>query len=180
MPSRQTTTPPKFVLIDACIVQHYANQDLANGIASSLGEAIDAGYQLATSEYTVFELLDGGFPKKEEERMEAIAGLKQFYVRKKVIRIAARLKCFYEQYHINEKQVSIGDRMLAATSILVPNSLIYTANGADFPQPFFSVVRKTPIQYKKANGNDAVLFDYFLQPDYVAIKAAYEEWTLSG
>lgn len=168
---------PKYVVLDACIIQHHGNNTgLAAGIENSLNQALQEGYELSLSEYTMFELINGTIPDKEIERLSAINGLKMFHVRKKVFTVAARLKHFYELSGVTEGQISIGDRIVAATSMLLPGSLIYTANGADFPRPYFSEVRKSPISYKKANGNDAVMYDYFLAPDYSAITSAFYDW----
>ena len=84
-----------YVIIDTCIIQHLANQELANGIIQELEEALSVGYELALSEYTLFETVDGATPEKEEERLEAMMGVKSFYVRKRVFRVAARLHSFY-------------------------------------------------------------------------------------
>lgn len=168
-----TSSRVRYVFIDACIVQHADNDGIARGIGSDLTHAFEAGFQPATSDFTLFELIDGGTPNIEENRVKAIKGFRRFRVQDRVIRLSARMLCFYREHGLTD--ISKGDRILAATCVLNPHSVLYTTNIRDFPEPFFSVVGKQQIVYLTKRG-EAAIYSYFLAPDYRAITHSYKSW----
>lgn len=172
-----STTTPKYLIIDTCIIQYASNSpDLATKIGSILQEAAAAEYIPAISHFTYFELLDGASPTIEAQRTNAVLGVKRFRFQERVIRLAARLACFYREEGWPDDRIRkvMKDRIIAATCALSYGSLLYTANANDFPQPFFEVIDKRPIAYHQKN--DKVIYTYFIQPDYQALVKALKQW----
>ncbi len=170
---------PKYIIIDTCIIQHANNPGLADGIGYDLQEAYASGYTPAISHFTYFELLDGAFPDIELARTRVISGLRRFRFQERIIRLAARLACFYRNEGIADDRIKklMKDRIIGATCVLSPNSILYTANANDFPQPFFEVFAKRPHIYRQGQqSNDRVMYTYFIRPDYNAITVAYKQW----
>lgn len=162
----------QYVILDTCIIQHFGETELAECILKDLRDTASAGYGLAISDFTYFELLDGASIEKEQQRIEALAGLSRYFVKKETLITAAHLGCLYQQ---DSASADIGDKIIAATSLL-SNSIIYTTNGRDFPRPFYDEVSKRYLKYHK-NGAEIVLPSYFFKPDINYIIVKYKERT---
>ncbi len=128
-----------YVILDTCIIQHLGDKELAECIINDLKEAATAGYDIAISDFTFFELLNGATVEKEQERINALAGISRYYVKKDILIAAAHLGCLYQQ---DGTDADTGDKIIGATSLIF-NSIIYTTNGRDFPRPFFNEVAKS-------------------------------------
>lgn len=171
----RTVTPPKrYIVLDTCIVQHFAQDNLAEQMIQSLISAENLGYGFAISEFVFFESLDGISLKNEQERMQALTGLKTFYCRKKVLVAAAHLGCLYKAENISPQQISVGDKILGATAVMT-GSLIYTTNGRDFPLPFFKPVEMNTLTYTKNNGQVSSIIEYYMEPQVETIVARHNE-----
>jgi predicted nucleic acid-binding protein len=160
-----------YVLLDSNVIQHFANEELGLEILANLGEAYQAGYKPAISDFTFLELLDGSSVEKEVERINALKNVKRFYVRKDVLIAAGHLGSIYLEDGFQIKD--IGDKIIGATALL-SNSLIYTFNGRDFPRPFFNEVAVREVRYA-INGEPKMMVAYFISPNFEYIGSKYQE-----
>lgn len=159
-----------YVIVDTNVFQNFANTEIAEHILDHMKEAIDAGYSLSISEFTLFETIDGATTKKERERLEAIGSLKRFRVNKSTLFTAAHLGCLYQD---DKHTISdVGDKIIAATALLT-NSMIYTFNARDFPVPFFTIEAERVVRYKN-NGVGSFLACHFIKPNTQLILEKYK------
>lgn len=161
--------PTLYVIIDTNIFQHYAHKDLADQIISNLQEALTAGYQLALSDITFYEVIDGASPEKEAERLGAIGKIKRFPVNKSVLIAAGHMGKLYKDDQC--EGANTGDKIIAATSVLT-GSMIYTTNARDFPRPFFNEVASRILTYEEKR-TQKVIKATFLKPDGAFISKSF-------
>lgn len=124
---------------------------------------------------TLFELIDRSNIKNELQVANDLESVKMFNVSVRVIRIAARLGCFYKDEGIEDNQISTADKLIAGTASLT-GSVICTTNQRDYPSPFFreiDTLRKT-FEYKTKNNGIGYLTIYFLIPDNQLILKYYK------
>jgi len=160
----------QYVIVDTCIIQHLGNAELAEKIFDDLRNVSKLGYDLAISDFTYFELLDGASAKIEEERIDALSGFSRYFVSKKILITAAHLGCLFKYDKVSS---DIGDKIIGATTLLY-NAIVYTTNGRDFPRPFFKELSKSFLKYSK-NRAEITLPVYFLRPDLEYINLKYKE-----
>jgi predicted nucleic acid-binding protein len=161
-----------YVILDTNIIQYFSNKDLAKSISDTLTEVVESGYDIAISNYTFFESIDGANRDTEVRRVEVIGKFARFSVTKSILIAAAHLGCLYNLESIN--YVDIGDKIIGATALL-RNSLIFTANGRDYPRPFFSEITQKEIISKNKKGVGSLLTFYFLKPNIEYIETKFKE-----
>jgi len=169
----ETQTPSRYIILDTCIFQHFADKALGLAAINALSEPIQAGYGISISDFSFFELLDGASLEKEAERINSVGKTRRFWVKKQVLVTAAHLGCLYTKDGIPDKQIGAGDKIIGATALLT-NSIIYTTNGRDFPRPFFIELASVPLWYKK-NDQDVCVMSYYLEPNTPYIVEKYNE-----
>jgi len=172
--NKKNTKPgnKSYVIIDSNIFQYLNNPEASKEINKELTIALRAGYHPSLSDISFFELINGASPQNEKKRIKVMRKMKRFYVKKKVLIAAAHLGCLYkDEDGVGNKCGDIGDMIIAGTSLLT-NSIIYTANGRDFPRPFFNEIYKGLIHYKKKD-TSIFLPTYFLKPDITLIVQRY-------
>ena len=168
--------PSRYIVLDTCIFQHFAEKELGLAVINILRQAVNIDYGIAVSDFSFFELLDGASVEKEIDRIKAVGATKRFWVKKNVLIAAAHLGCLYSKDGIPDKQINPGDKVIAATALLT-NSIIYTTNGRDFPRPFFRELAQIPLWYKK-NDRTICLMSYYLETDTNYIVSKYNERNL--
>ncbi len=174
----QQNKPLRYIILDTCIFQHFANESLAVQMLGILQDAKTKGYGLALSQYSLIELVDNASIENESKRMAAIKGIKHFKVKQSVLLIAGHLGCLYKEDGMEEKQQpERGDKIIGATAFLY-ESLIYTTNGRDYPQPFFKEIARQTFLYKTDSGRDASVVGYFIEPDKETIINKYANRTI--
>lgn len=166
----------KYVIIDTNIFQYFSrSKELSNGILDYVQEAIKEGYDLAMSDISIFELLDGSTLDREKEALSAIAGLPRIFVTKSILIAAAHLGCLYNEDGLSPDQISLADKVIGASAVLT-NSLILTGNIRDFPEPFFSKVAYKDLKYSKKRF-DAYQVIAFMKPEFGVIGKRHETRT---
>lgn len=165
----------RYIILDSCIFQHFANESLSAQIISTLKDAASKKYGIGLSQYSLMELLDNASTENETKRLSAVKGFKQFKIKQTTLIVAAHLGCLYKQEGLQEKQQpETGDKIIAATSILY-NALIFTTNARDFPLPFFKEVARQIYIYKTESNKDAAVVGCFFEPAYDVIAQKYNE-----
>lgn len=161
------------IIIDSCIIQYFGDKNIGPGILSCLQMALNTGYNLCISEATIFEMLDGADLKTEKDRIDTLKVFSSFPITSDRLIAAAQLGTLYKYENIPEQQISAGDKIIAATAMLT-SSLILTANGRDFPLPFFQTITSVDINYKKGKSQHCITA-YFLAPNVKTILTYWEK-----
>lgn len=165
--------PSRYIILDTCIIQHFANTELAICMLNILREVVSYGYGIAISDFTFFEMLNGATVAREIERLRVISGIKRYYVKKQVLIAAGHLGYLYQADGIQPSQIESGDKIIAATALLT-GSVIYTTNIRDFPLPFFKELDRPKLEYSK-NGRPVVPSSFFIEPDANHIVTKFDE-----
>ncbi|MEK7463941.1 MAG: hypothetical protein AAB610_02340 [Patescibacteria group bacterium] len=131
-------------------------------------------WNIAISSVTNYELIEGSTLDEELKTEDALRGLKTFEADNSILRAAARLGCFYKEMKIEDHQISLADKIIAATAFGT-GSVIYTTNISDYPAPFFSELREVRyiIEYETRKGV-VYLPTYFMQPEVEVLKNFYD------
>ena len=181
--SSKTATPKKYILLDTCILRYLSsenNNDLAQKVANYLIELRDRGFTLAISDISIYELLEGVSQKREAKLLEVLNIFDNFLVERRDLIAGAEL---HDLYRIQSKTNKSGspnevkpgnietvDKIIAATSIFAVAPIL-TADGNDFPRPFFFEHEVRKIEFLD-KGKLKVLVLYLLNPEYDVITKA--------
>lgn len=165
------------IILDTCIWQHLSQLDLFPQIIKVLQDALSQGYGIAISQFSFFELMHTANVETETKRLEKTVGIKQLHVTAEILRAAARLGSLYKEDGLGDKSPEIGDKIIAATTIVTQN-LIYTSDALGYPRPYFNEIGKHRMDYKK-NGKDMSIVAYLLEPDNDAINGRFNYWSKS-
>lgn len=157
----------RYIILDTNIISYFSKIECKEKILEVLRYAVSLGYGLAISDITYFELFNEIPVKKEQEMVSVLANISRIYVKKKILVAAAHLGSFYKEHNLPPEQFSPGDKIIASSAILT-NSIIYTANARDFPTPFFKEIERKMIDYQNKE-YPVCLPTYFLEPqlDYI-------------
>lgn len=172
-PQTKQEKPLRYILLDSDIFNHLGNSDLYPQIIYLLRDALEKGYGLSMSIFTLLELIDTASVENEVKAMAAIQGVKRFKINQSILLTAGHLGCMYKEDGVT-KEPEKGDKIIAATSLL-NNTVIFTTNGRDYPRPFFKELSKPILKYKKSDGRDVCLISYFLEPDLEIIAKKHQE-----
>ncbi len=157
----------RYILLDTNIISSLGNDSLGEKILDIVREVVAEGFEIAISDITYYELLTETSSKKEVEVFEVLNEVTRFYCKIQELIAAARIGSFYKDHGLQVLQFNLGDRIIAATSIL-HNCIILTKNGRDFPQPFFKEIDRRMLEYTSKQYPVCVPV-YFLEPqlDYI-------------
>ena len=171
MTQNADTISQKYIVIDSCILEYLLNRDMNDSITQQLGYWCNNVFTLSVSEVSYAELVDGAHLDKETKVIDLLDKYHSFAISKRIITGAGKIGSVYKQEFPTEKTVSLGDKILAATSIIYGAPLV-TANVKDFPHPFFKTLKDKNIIYMKDNKrrmiNIALLF-----PNYEYLTYAF-------
>lgn len=175
MPEESKTPPPSkvYVLLDSNILQYLNTPAIATPLLEYLSELAKADYNLAISDFSIFELLSGIPKSKEKDLLSVLEVLPRFQVNTEVLLTAAQLATVYRIEKCEHQQINEGDKIIAATSILNGYPIL-TANSNDFPRPIFSELHKRLLYYKDKN-KDRIIAIYLLNPDLEFAKFRYNQ-----
>jgi len=168
--STQNNTP-QHILLDTCIIQYASDSHSGPEYNSYLADLASRGFQLAKSEYVLYELLQGAPEQKEQKLLNALSIFTTFQISTSVLIAASRLKTLYDMEKIPQLQIQDGDKIIAATAILT-GSFILTANVNDYPRPFFVEMERKNILYRYKN-TDRMIPSYILSPDFPVIEKRF-------
>lgn len=132
----------KKVLIDANILQYATNISYANDVYAVFDKLKSLGYDLMVSSYTTFEVYRGLDTKRIPKMKQVIDLFSPNETDLMCFSVAAVLDTCYRRYQSTKPyagRYSDGDLVLAGSSFAY-NSPILTANGNDFPRPFFKEI----------------------------------------
>jgi predicted nucleic acid-binding protein len=139
------SNPDQQILLDTCIIQYL----LDSRIFPELNKYI---VTLSTqsphvSQMTKAELLDGCTIANEKRVLEILQTVTSLELTERILLGAGKLGSVYREYSSDLKEISLADKVIAATAI-VHSQLILTHNRVHFPHPFFLEVQSTNIVYQ--------------------------------
>ena len=161
-PSSEITN--KYLLLDSCVVQYLFNKEINAVLSTQLSKWSAEIFELAISDITYAELLNGVTQDKEKRLIEL---LDQFYgisITQRVVKGCGKLGCIYNEKDNQFKDIEMGDKIIASTSV-IHNLPIVTANIKDFPYPFFEPISTENLVYKD-KGKSKMICVGVLNPNY--------------
>ena len=162
-------------ILDTNIIQYLLNKNSSIAFINFFTDLNKQGKKLSVSEYSIFELTRGAKIKTEEELITTFNIFKRYSVTTEVLTAAARIETLYRMEGIQCDKISDGDKIIAATSVLT-NATLFTANGRDFPWPYFIETSRSPIVFSENNYSKSILVSSF-QPDNQYILKRFTERT---
>jgi predicted nucleic acid-binding protein len=120
---------------------------LGESITSQINAWAGKTWNFSISDISYAELLDGAFKEKQKKVNDLLNKLTRFTISEKVASSCGVLGNIYRSHNPKTKDVLIGDRVIATTSLLYNLPLI-TGNVKDFPFPFFTEITSKDIFYK--------------------------------
>ena len=155
------------LLLDTNIVQYLAHNKIRRCVDDALLE-IDTDLHLL-SEYSLFELFRNAKKEHTQKIVPIIEHMTLVQVAESVLVTAAVLGTKYRAIHgSNVSHINDGDLIIAATA-LQKNATIVTANGIDFPNPFFVEVQREHVEYEHRNRTKCLVL-HFLAPDWEVVQ----------
>lgn len=160
----------KYLILDTNILQLAGSKPIerSSQVIDYIVEIAKQDYERAISDITAYEALQRCSKAKEKEVLKQMNLFTQLEVSKKVLVTTAWSADLYRGEKIPDSQISDCDKIIASTAILT-GSLILTADGNDFPRPFFSEKEKRLVQYKDKS-RDLLNVIYLLEPDLDVFK----------
>lgn len=161
------------VILDTCILQYLNDPNLEPELTRIFRLLERQGNKFYFSDFSTYELFSC-CPRSKEKRLSAIwKNFSRFTVDPKVVRFAAELATAYNVVKLPITSISDGDKIIGATAILT-DSVVFTANGNDFPRPFFEERRTEDIPYKTKGGKLGMIKFYFLAPNPKIVSFYFE------
>ncbi len=162
-----TQIPVQYIILDTNILQYTGNKDIAVALITFLSELVQRGFKLAISDISIYESLCGTTISQEIEIIETLKLFPNYQITNDVLIASSRLSTLYKNEGVPISQVEIPDKIIASTAIL-NNSLVLTANVNDFPRPFFAEAEIRHVLFRK-NSKDHLLSVMLLRPDLAVI-----------
>lgn len=142
---------PRHILLDTNILRYIGTPEIIQNLLSYLVELQNKYVKsLAISQITIFELLDGIPVAKESKARETLSNFTRLLITEDILLIASNLSSLYKQEKIPVDQISVCDKLIAASAVL-NSCYILTGDGNDYPRPFFVEVETKPVYYTKGN-----------------------------
>lgn len=154
------------------IYQNSDKEDLSKGMRSILYSLTDIYKELVISSISHYEVLKGVSTNKLTEFFSSINKLSTINADATVCRRAAHIHRIYHEKNIPDKQCSTEDIIIAASATVLPADVL-TANGNDYPRPFFKEVGHWSIHYLHGDRR-ITLHIMCLRPDIEVIKDIYD------
>ncbi len=167
-------TKNKYLLLDSCVIEYWLDTNKEKIIAKQIEEWTNNTATIAISEITALELIDGAHKIKEKQVLEFLNKLSNFSTTDRVILGAGKLgSLYYQTDHNLKNSVSLGDKIIASTSIIY-NLPIATANVKDFPYPFFITLSHKNLIYENKNKQNMICLA-ILRPNYEFINLKFKQ-----
>lgn len=166
-------TGKNYYLLDSCMIEYLLNESINPPLVVQLRTWADSAFNFAISQITYAEIIDGARLNKESKIIDLLDKFNSFPIDKRVLMGCGKLGSVYASYSSSLKDVSPGDKIIAATSIINKIPLI-TANLSDFPAPFFRIITDANIIYKK-NNKQIMIYIGVLFPNYQYLQHVFKK-----
>ncbi len=133
--------PPsaKYLLLDTCIAEYWLDKYLEPVITKQLTSWSGTTFQLAISEVTYAEMVDGAVKQKVARVKELLGQFTTMPVTQRIFTGCGILGTVYKDNEEAKSGASLADKIIAATAFAY-NLPVVTANVRDFPHPFFTSI----------------------------------------
>ncbi len=165
--------PTQILILDTCVLQYTSDKYIAKDLLVYLVELMRRGFSLAISLISVYELLSGATEAKEKEGLSILNLFKNYQMDGNLLLAASQLSTLYEKEKVPSQNISVQDKIIAATAVLT-GSLIITADINDFPRPFFDTVEEKLFYYQKKNKTNMRVIQ-LLRPNLLVINQRFSE-----
>ena len=135
-------------VLDTNILQYLKSSTFLSGLKDFVSALVDSGNTLKISEVSVLELLSGCTPMQEATSLSILGQFERYSIDAKILTVAARLQNIYRSLEVESGQISMGDKIIAATAIVMGTDIL-TANVNDFPRPLFKEKHEELFLFKK-------------------------------
>lgn len=160
-----------YIFLDTCIIQDAGSSTKSKSDAViKLFTDLRHNFNLAISEFTIYENLQGLWGKRAIEAGKILGSYEAKEVSRKVLLLSSILQSLYHEEKYDN--IADGDKIIGATAIL-ESGYVLTRNHKDFPHPFFVTEQSFVVNYK--NGHYAQSIDFTLyKPNYELISRRIE------
>lgn len=158
-----TSIPIQNIILDTCILQYLSNTHIKPELNQYISELINRGFGPAISDISISELLQDATVEQEKAGLSIIGLFNRYPLSESILIGAAQLSSLYKEAIETNIDISIGDKIIASTSVL-SGSLILTADVNDYPRPFFWEAEEKWITYRKKNKSN-ILVVQLLRPN---------------
>jgi len=152
------------LIVDTNILQYAAREEYANGAARLFQTLLDRKLEAYISGYTAFEVYRGIASKKIPVTRAIVDQFTAALPDILTYKVAAILTTCYNTHEATKSyasRISDGDVVIAASAIR-DQAGVLTANGNDFPRPFFTEVESFQLENSKTG---AIIIAHLLEPD---------------
>lgn len=150
------------ILLDTCIVEYWLNKDIQPALSDFFSK-IPSVFDLAISEISYAELIDGAHTDKVRIVKETLEKYTRFEVTQRILSGAGILSTVYKANSERKNGAGLQDKIIAATSF-VYNLPLITADIFDYPHPFFTTIQSENLRYSK-KGRDHFITVDILKPN---------------
>ena len=165
----------KYFLLDTCIAEYWMDEYMQPAISSQLTVWAGEVFEMAISEISYAELLDGAYRSKIDRVKELVGTYTQLEVSQRVLIGSAILSNVYRKKSQKTSGAGLQDKIIAATSFIY-NLPIITADIHDFPHPFFTTRASETIVYtKKAKNHNHYITLDILTPNLKQLNYWYAQ-----
>jgi len=174
----QSTLPRQDIILDTCVLQYTSDKFIAVELQNYLIGLVKRGFELATSNISIFELLSGSTITNEAKGLKILNLFKNYKIDENLLLAASQLSTLYDKEKVPSQDISISDKIIATTAILT-GSLIITADINDFPRPFFETAEEKLFFYQHKNKTKMKVIQ-LLRPNQVVISQRFSERPQGG
>lgn len=160
-----------YFLLDTCIAEYWLDKDMQSAIATQMSSWAGDVFDLAISEISYAELVDGAYKEKVERVKDLLGTYTRFEVTQRVLTGAGILSSIYQSFNPKTSGACIEDKIIAATSFIY-NIPVITADIHDYPHPFFVTIESENIKYQK-KGKDRYITIDILKPNTKILRDQY-------
>lgn len=156
----------KNIIIDTNIIQYYiSHPEITSDLRSHLNVPAHAGMKIAISAITKTELLETATEQQIIEANKILDKILTFKIYEETLEASVKIRDLYVEHTKKKlKNIDIGDCIIAATSIFT-QSLVYTCNRKDFPDPFFTLLDERQLTFSDVK-KVKTISSYFLAPKF--------------
>jgi predicted nucleic acid-binding protein len=163
----------KYLLLDSCIAEYWLNKEMQPSIKSQLTTWTGSTFDLAISEVSYAELIDGAKKDKVKRIKELLDSYTRIEVSQRILSGAGILSTVYKAQNQKQNGAGMQDKIIAATSFIY-NLPIVTSDLYDYPHPFFTSSESENIRYVR-KGKDHFITVDILRPNIKLLEYWYSK-----
>lgn len=161
----------QYFLLDSCIAEYWLDNSMQDVITAQLAVWAGSSFNLAISEISYSELIDGAYKEKITRVKQLLSSFTQIEVTQRVLSGAGILSNVYKVHNNQTSGASIQDKIIGSTAF-IHHFPIITANVSDFPHPFFTTIESQNLQFQKKEKSHYLTVDV-LKPNYTMLNYWY-------